>query len=82
MTDLPPNTWLMAREESDFVTEQRLGELARMMATRSTQDYGPKAGGIGRGMSARSGGSRREARIRKRESGGFRVLDTRDENGD
>ncbi len=48
------NTWLQAREESDFVTEQQLGELARMMATRSTQDYGPKAGSIGRGMSARS----------------------------
>ncbi len=73
------NTWLQAREESDFVTEQQLGGLARMMATRSTQDYGPKAGSIGRGMSARAGGSRREERGRKRGSGGFRVLDTGDD---
>jgi hypothetical protein len=75
-------TWLQAREESDFVTEQQLGELARMMATRSTQDYGPKAGSIGRGMSARSGGSRRKGRGRKRGSEGFRVLDAGGENGD
>jgi hypothetical protein len=73
------NTWLQAREEGDFVTEQQLGELARMMATRSTQDYGPKAGSIGRGMSARSGGSRRKGRGRKRGSEGFRVLDAGDE---
>ncbi len=76
------NTWLQAREESDFVTEQQLGELARMMATRSTQDYGPKAGSIGRGMSARSGGSRREGRSRKRRAQGFRVLDKGEGNGD
>ena len=68
------NTWLQAREESDFVTEQQLGELARMMATRSTQDYGPKAGSIGRGMSARSEQQRRAGR--KRRPQGFRVIDT------
>ena len=38
--------------------------VARMMATRSTQDYGPKAGSIGRGMSARSEQSRRAGRGR------------------
>ncbi len=76
------NTWLQAREESDFVTEQQLGELARMMATRSTQDYGPKAGSIGRGMSARSEQGRRAGRGKKRRIQGFRVLDTGDENDD
>jgi len=74
------NTWLQAREESDFVTEQQLGELARMMATRSTQDYGPKAGSIGRGMSARPEQSRRAGRGRKRRIQGFQVLGTGDEN--
>ncbi len=74
------NTWLQAREESDFVTEQQLGELARMMATRSTQDYGPKAGSIGRGMSARSEQNRRAERSRKRRPQGFRALGAGDEN--
>jgi hypothetical protein len=75
-------TWLQAREEGDFVTEQQLGELARMMATRSTQDYGPKAGSIGRGMSARSGQGRRARGGRQRRAQGFQVLNPTDENDD
>lgn len=72
------NALLQAREESDFITEQQLGELARMMATRSTQDYGPKAGSIGRGTSARSEQSRRAGRSGRRRPQGFRVLGTED----
>jgi len=72
------NALLQARAESDFITEQQLGELARMMATRSTQDYGPKAGSIGRGTSARSEQSRRAGRSGRRRPQGFRVLGTED----